>query len=105
MNDWQGKPEYWEKTCLSAASCNIHAIWLDRGMNPDRHGTVWVQYCIDHDTSSPWQTDTRSSSHTRDCLIGSIVIHVMEFPRSISEFIRTPFMVAPMPPDNSWMRA
>jgi hypothetical protein len=26
MNDWQGKPEYWEKTCLSAASCNIHAI-------------------------------------------------------------------------------
>jgi hypothetical protein len=34
MNEWQGKPEYWEETCVSAAVSSIDPTSLDAGSNP-----------------------------------------------------------------------
>jgi hypothetical protein len=36
--NWQGKPKYSEKKCLSATSFTTHSTWPDLGLNPDRHG-------------------------------------------------------------------
>jgi hypothetical protein len=36
--DWQGKPKYSEKTCLSATLSTTNPTWTDPGSNPGRRG-------------------------------------------------------------------
>jgi hypothetical protein len=36
MHEWQGKPKYWKKTCLSAALSTTDPTLLDPGSNPGR---------------------------------------------------------------------
>jgi hypothetical protein len=36
MNEWQGKPQYLEKTCPIAALSTTDATWLEQGSNPGR---------------------------------------------------------------------
>jgi hypothetical protein len=36
--DWQGKPKYSEKTCLSATLSTTNPTWPDLGSNPGRRG-------------------------------------------------------------------
>jgi hypothetical protein len=36
--DWQGKPKYSEKTCLSGTLSTTNPTWLDPGLNPGRRG-------------------------------------------------------------------
>jgi hypothetical protein len=31
--DWEGKPKYWEKTCLSATLSTTNSTWLDPGLS------------------------------------------------------------------------
>jgi hypothetical protein len=38
MNEWQGKPEYLEKTCFSAALCASDPTLLETGSNLGRRG-------------------------------------------------------------------
>jgi hypothetical protein len=38
MNEWQGKPKYWEETCPSAAMCTPDPTRLEPGSNPGRRG-------------------------------------------------------------------
>jgi hypothetical protein len=36
--DWQGKPQYSEKTCPSSTLSTTNPTWLDPGLNPGRFG-------------------------------------------------------------------
>jgi hypothetical protein len=38
MNEWQGKPKYWEETCPSAAVTTTGLTCIDPGPNPGRRG-------------------------------------------------------------------
>jgi hypothetical protein len=38
MDDWQGKPKYWEKTCPSTALSTTDSTLLYQGYNPDHRG-------------------------------------------------------------------
>jgi hypothetical protein len=50
MNEWQGKPKYWEKTCPSATTTD--PTWLDPGSNPGHHGGKPVTNHLSHGTAT-----------------------------------------------------
>jgi hypothetical protein len=41
-NDWHGKPNYSDKTCLSATLSTTNPTWPNAGSNPSRRLTAWA---------------------------------------------------------------
>jgi hypothetical protein len=42
--DWQGKPKYSEKPCISATLSTTNPTWPDLGSNPGRRGEKFATY-------------------------------------------------------------
>jgi hypothetical protein len=51
--DWQGKPKYSEKTCLSATLSTTTPTWPDPGSNPGRHGGKPATNRLSYGSASP----------------------------------------------------
>jgi hypothetical protein len=48
MEDWKGKPKYWEKTCPSATLSTTNPTWLTLGLNPGRRGGMQATNRLSH---------------------------------------------------------
>jgi hypothetical protein len=75
--DWQGKPKYSEKTCLSATSSTTNLTWPDLGSNPGRRDGKPATNRLSYGTAfhrvrgwTEWASDwlLRSSSVFWECL-------------------------------------
>jgi hypothetical protein len=74
--NWQGKPKYSEKTCLSATLSTTNPTWPDLGSNPGRRHGKPANNCLNYDTALPsyYETHARSVSGILFLFLPTILI-------------------------------
>jgi hypothetical protein len=64
--DWQGKPEYSEKTCPSAILSTTNPTWPDPGLNPGRRGGKPATNRLSYVAANVWLSKSYESNRNRE---------------------------------------